>query len=115
MEMIGKRKNLNAFVDHTILIYFSSWIYNQLDRGEDIELGDVTDGEKIIVRKMVVVAFWCIQMKPADRPSMNKVLKMLETNIELLEMPPKPFYQLPLETSIEIHGCENQIEVETDA
>ena len=107
MEMIGRRKKLNAFVDHTSQIYFPSWIYDRLDQGEDIELGDVTDGEKIMVRKMVVVAFWCIQMKPADRPSMNKVLKMLETDIELLEMPPKPFYQFPLETSIEMHGCEN--------
>ncbi|XVE52967.1 hypothetical protein DITRI_Ditri02bG0166800 [Diplodiscus trichospermus] len=42
-------------------------------------------------------------MMPAGRPSMSKVLKMLETDVEHLEMPPKPFYQLPLETSIEIH------------
>ncbi|XWS10354.1 hypothetical protein CRYUN_Cryun39dG0070000 [Craigia yunnanensis] len=31
MEMIGKRKNLNAFVDHTSQIYFPSWIYDRLD------------------------------------------------------------------------------------
>ena len=28
MEMIGRRKNLNAFVDHTSKIYFSSWLYD---------------------------------------------------------------------------------------
>ena len=72
------------------------WLTNQ---GEDIELGDVTNGEKIMVSNMVVVAFCFIQMKLDDHPSMNKVLKMLETDIELLEMPLKPFYQLPLETS----------------
>ncbi|XWS10355.1 hypothetical protein CRYUN_Cryun39dG0070100 [Craigia yunnanensis] len=113
MEMVGRRKNLNAFVDHTSQIYFPSWIYDQLDQGEDIELGDVTDDEKIMVRKMAVVAFWCIQMMPVDRPSMSKVLKMLETGVELLEMPPKPFYQLPLETSIEIHGSENPMDEST--
>ncbi|XVF54265.1 hypothetical protein PTKIN_Ptkin05aG0166600 [Pterospermum kingtungense] len=95
MEMIGKRKDLNLFAERTSQIYFPSWIYDRLDPGEDIELGDVTDAEKIMVRKMVLVAFWCIQMKPVDRPSMSKVLKMLESDVELLEMPPKPFYQLP--------------------
>ena len=39
---------------------------------------------------MVVVALWCIQMKPIDRHSMSKALEMLEGEVELLEMPPKP-------------------------
>ena len=30
-------------------------------------------------------------MKPDDRPAMNKVIEMLEGNIELVQMPPKPF------------------------
>ncbi|MBA0791857.1 hypothetical protein Gohar_016404 [Gossypium harknessii] len=30
---------------------------------------------------------------------MNKVLRMLEYDVELLEMPPKTFHQLPLKTS----------------
>ncbi|XVF78956.1 hypothetical protein PTKIN_Ptkin14bG0180200 [Pterospermum kingtungense] len=65
-EMIGKRKNLNAFADHTSQIYFPSWIYDRLDQVEDRELGDVTDAEKIMVRKMAIVAFLCIQMMPGD-------------------------------------------------
>ncbi|KAH7855187.1 hypothetical protein Vadar_022230 [Vaccinium darrowii] len=44
-----------------------------------------------MVKKMMLVALWCIQMKPSDRPSMNKVIEMLEGNIEQLHMPPKPF------------------------
>ncbi|XVF18387.1 hypothetical protein REPUB_Repub11eG0017100 [Reevesia pubescens] len=107
MEMVGRRKNLNAFVDHTSQIYFPSWIYDRLDHGEDIQLEDVTDDEKVMVRKMIITAFWCIQMMPGDRPSMSRVLKMLETDVDNLELPPKPFHQLPLDTSIEIHGCEN--------
>ncbi|XP_052485793.1 rust resistance kinase Lr10-like isoform X2 [Gossypium raimondii] len=102
MEMVGRRKNVNAFADHTSQIYFPSWIYDRLDQGEDIELGDVSDDEKVMVKKMIIIAFWCIQLLPSDRPSMSKVLKMLESDVELLEMPPKPFHQLPLETS-----CEN--------
>ncbi|XVF18392.1 hypothetical protein REPUB_Repub11eG0017600 [Reevesia pubescens] len=48
MEMVGKRKNLNAFADHTSQIYFPSWIYDRLDHGEDIQLEDVTDDEKVM-------------------------------------------------------------------
>ncbi|XWS10798.1 hypothetical protein CRYUN_Cryun38cG0028800 [Craigia yunnanensis] len=48
---------------------------------------------------MAIAAFWCIQTNPASRPSMSKVLEMLETDVELLEMPPKPFQLLLLESS----------------
>ncbi|KAK8603233.1 hypothetical protein V6N13_085426 [Hibiscus sabdariffa] len=107
MEMVGRRKNVNAFAAHTSQIYFPSWIYDRLDQGDDMELGDVSEDEKAMVRKMIITAFWCIQLQPADRPSMSKVLRMLESDVKLLEMPPKPFYQLPLETSSEVHGCES--------
>ncbi|TYH86463.1 hypothetical protein ES332_D01G044600v1 [Gossypium tomentosum] len=107
MEIVGRRKNVNAFADHTSQIYFPSWIYDRLDQGEDLELGDVSDDEKAMVKKMVITAFWCIQLLPSDCPSMSKVLKMLESDVELLEMAPKPFHQLPLETSMEVHRCEN--------
>ncbi|MFQ6623538.1 hypothetical protein Gotur_004469 [Gossypium turneri] len=100
MEMIGKRKNLNEFVEHSSQTYFPSWVYDRFNQGEDIELGDapLTSTEKTIVTKMIIAAFWCIQMKPTDRPSMSKVLEILDTDIKFLEMPPKP-YQLLLESS----------------
>ncbi|KAB2043728.1 hypothetical protein ES319_D01G038400v1 [Gossypium barbadense] len=110
MEMVGRRKNLNAFVDRTSQIYFPSWIYDRLDQGEDMELGDVSDDEKVLVKKMIITAFWCIQLLPIDRPSMSEVLKMLEGDVELLQMPPKPFHQLPLDTSMEVDGCESSVD-----
>ncbi|XP_012466246.2 LEAF RUST 10 DISEASE-RESISTANCE LOCUS RECEPTOR-LIKE PROTEIN KINASE-like 2.2 [Gossypium raimondii] len=113
LEMVGRRKNLNAFANHTSQIYFPSWIYDRLDQGEDMELGDISDDEKVMIRKMIITAFWCIQLLPSDRPSMNKVLKMLESNVELFEMPPKPFHQVPLETSTEVDNCENSNDEES--
>ncbi|XVE53061.1 hypothetical protein DITRI_Ditri02bG0174200 [Diplodiscus trichospermus] len=98
MEIVGRRKNLNAFAERSSQIYFPSWIYDQFDKGDSIELQDVTESESIIMRKMIIVAFWCIQMKPTDRPSMSKVLQMLESELELLEVPPKP-YSTSLELS----------------
>ena len=81
MEMVGRRKNVNAFADHSSQIYFPYWVYDRFDQGEDIELQDATDDERILVRKMMITAFWCIQMKPGDHPSMSKVLQMLESDV----------------------------------
>uniref|UniRef100_A0A2N9FGG8 Protein kinase domain-containing protein n=1 Tax=Fagus sylvatica TaxID=28930 RepID=A0A2N9FGG8_FAGSY len=74
MEMAGRRKNLNAYADHSSQIYFPTWVYDQLSEGNDIEMEDATDEEKKTVKKMIIVALWCIQMKPINRPAMNKVV-----------------------------------------
>ncbi|EOY13496.1 PR5 receptor kinase [Theobroma cacao] len=92
MEIVRRRKNVNVSAEHSNQIYFPSWIYDRLEEGDIIELGDVTENENKIMRKMVIVAFWCIQMKPTDRLSMSKVLEMLESEVKLLEMPPKPAF-----------------------
>ncbi|KAL6990249.1 hypothetical protein U1Q18_051106 [Sarracenia purpurea var. burkii] len=91
MEMTGRRRNLDLFASHGSQIYFPSWVYDQLKEGRDIEMGETTEEEKQLVRKMIITALWCIQMKPGDRPSMHQVVEMLEGNIEPLQMPPKPF------------------------
>uniref|UniRef100_A0A6N2NAV7 Protein kinase domain-containing protein n=1 Tax=Salix viminalis TaxID=40686 RepID=A0A6N2NAV7_SALVM len=85
----GRRKNLNAMANHSSQIYFPSWAYDQVSEGKDIE--DATEHEKKKTTKMIIVALWCIQLKPVDRPSMHKVVEMLESDVESLRMPPKPF------------------------
>uniref|UniRef100_A0A6N2LKK4 Protein kinase domain-containing protein n=1 Tax=Salix viminalis TaxID=40686 RepID=A0A6N2LKK4_SALVM len=89
MEMVGRRKNLNAKANHSSQLYFPSWAYDQVSEGKDIE--DATEHEKKTTTKMIIVALWCIQLKPVDRPSMHKVVEMLESDVESLRMPPKPF------------------------
>ena len=81
---------MNPNENHSSLIYFPSWIYDKYDRGENIDLGDDTKDEKKLIRKIVIVGLWCIQMKPTNYPSMSKASEMLERDVELLEMPPKP-------------------------
>ncbi|XVE64370.1 hypothetical protein DITRI_Ditri07aG0095500 [Diplodiscus trichospermus] len=112
MEMVGRRKNLNALVEHSSQIYFPSWIYDRLDRGENIEVGDVSEAENKTARKMVIVAFWCIQMQPANRPSMTKVLEMLESELEVLEMPARSFL-FSLEMSTKDHSSKNSMDEPT--
>ncbi|XP_061948183.1 rust resistance kinase Lr10-like [Populus nigra] len=72
MEMVGRKKNLNAFASHSSQIYFSSWIYDQVSEGKDIEVQeDVMEHEEKTMKKMIIVALWCIQLKPVDRPRLK--------------------------------------------
>ncbi|XP_061356160.1 LEAF RUST 10 DISEASE-RESISTANCE LOCUS RECEPTOR-LIKE PROTEIN KINASE-like 2.1 [Gastrolobium bilobum] len=90
MEMANKRKNLNPHAEHSSQLYFPLWIYDQLGKEEDVEMEDIVEEEKKLAKKMIIVALWCIQLMPDDRPSMSKVVEMLEGDVESLEMPPKP-------------------------
>lgn len=90
MEMAGKRRNWNSSVNSS-QNFFPSWVYDQFAEGKNVQIGESTEEESMMVKKMMLVALWCIQMRPSDRPSMNKVVEMLEGNIEQLHMPPKPF------------------------
>ncbi|KAK2983676.1 hypothetical protein RJ640_023210 [Escallonia rubra] len=78
-------------------------VYSTDDSG-DMELGNVSEDVGKLTRKMTLVALWCIQMKPVDRPSMSEVLDMLEGEARLLHIPPKPTFY-PQEISVvEDHG-----------
>ncbi|CAJ2674597.1 unnamed protein product [Trifolium pratense] len=113
MEMASKRRNLNPHADRSSQLFFPFWIYNQLIEEKDIEMDELTNEEMINVKKMFITALWCIQLKPSDRPSMNKVIEMLEGNIENIEMPPKPSLY-PNET-IQNDLEETSDEIESDA
>ncbi|WKA06459.1 hypothetical protein VitviT2T_024356 [Vitis vinifera] len=91
MEMVGKQRHFSRHQEEDLSeLFFPSWIYDRIEQGEDMEMGDVTEDEKKYIWKMVIVALWCVQMKPMDRPSMSKALDMLEGDVELLQLPPKP-------------------------
>ncbi|KAJ1377143.1 putative receptor-like protein kinase [Sesbania bispinosa] len=91
MEIANKRRNVNPHADHSSQIFFPIWIYNHFIEEREIEIREeVSNEEKNNVKKMFIVALWCIQLKPSDRPSMNRVIEMLEGDIESIEMPPKP-------------------------
>ncbi|KAI8564999.1 hypothetical protein RHMOL_Rhmol03G0226300 [Rhododendron molle] len=90
LEMAGKRRNWNSSANSS-QIFFPSWVYDQFAEGKNVQIGETTEEESMMVNKMMLVALWCIQMRPSDRPSINKVVEMLEGNIEMIHTPPKPF------------------------
>ncbi|KAK3225288.1 hypothetical protein Dsin_005150 [Dipteronia sinensis] len=103
LEMVGGRKNLHLGVDNLSEIYFPKWIYKHLELGEEIRpSGAMTREEKDMAKKMIFVGLWCIQTIPLDRPSMNKVIDMLQGSIETLKIPPNPFHSTsPRQTLID--------------
>ncbi|KZV16234.1 putative receptor-like protein kinase-like [Dorcoceras hygrometricum] len=92
-DLVGLKRNLAAN-DENSSQYFPQWIYDRLNKCEDCEIAETDsfdDGSMgRIKRRMTIVALWCIQMSPSDRPSMSKVLEMLETDVESLQIPPQP-------------------------
>ncbi|XP_019154740.1 PREDICTED: LEAF RUST 10 DISEASE-RESISTANCE LOCUS RECEPTOR-LIKE PROTEIN KINASE-like 2.5 [Ipomoea nil] len=98
IDMVGVRENVHAA--QTSDLYFPNWIYEHLEQGLDFSLEGIRDEEdKEMAMKMILVRLWCIQTNPADRPSITKVVEMLEGSIESLEIPPKPFFCPPTDDS----------------
>ncbi|XP_057437691.1 LEAF RUST 10 DISEASE-RESISTANCE LOCUS RECEPTOR-LIKE PROTEIN KINASE-like 2.8 [Lotus japonicus] len=99
MEMAGRRRNSNPHAEHSSQQYFPFWIYDQFQEGKDVEMEEYASEEgKALAKKIFMVALWCVQFKPSDRPSMKKVVEMLEGPIESLEMPPARPSFYPSET-----------------
>ncbi|XP_010942309.1 rust resistance kinase Lr10 [Elaeis guineensis] len=90
LETVGGRKNMDATVENTSQVYFPEWIYNRLSQKE-LGLHIIEERDAIIARKLAIVALWCIQWYPVDRPSMESVVQMLGGSMENLVMPPNPF------------------------
>ncbi|XP_072093709.1 LEAF RUST 10 DISEASE-RESISTANCEUS RECEPTOR-LIKE PROTEIN KINASE-like 2.4 isoform X3 [Arachis hypogaea] len=93
LEMVGMKENILAKTSHTSEMYFPDWIYKRLDQGTQLgpdDDGEVAIEEDDVVKKMTMVGLWCIQPIPNDRPTMSRVVEMLEGSMNSLEMPPRP-------------------------
>ncbi|KAL0806976.1 hypothetical protein Bca101_099468 [Brassica carinata] len=79
-------------------VYFPEWIYMDLEKG-DIQRpkgNGINFEEEEIAKKITLVGLWCIQSSPSDRPSMDRVVEMMEGSLDALDVPPKPVLQAPL-------------------
>ncbi|KAM0844969.1 hypothetical protein ACQ4PT_056720 [Festuca glaucescens] len=94
LEMVGGRTNREKKnTENSSDAYFPNWIYDNI--AEQIQSCEVLCDLEEAKRKMTLVGLWCIQTNPRHRPSMSKVIDMLEKDINELEMPPKPFLSCP--------------------
>ncbi|GJZ57327.1 protein kinase-like domain, concanavalin A-like lectin/glucanase domain protein [Tanacetum coccineum] len=93
LEMFAGRKDIDVGVDQSSEMYFPHWIYKRIGfKEQQLGLhGIVSDEENNMVRKTIIVGLWCIQTNPLNHPTITRVLEMLEGDLELLEIPPKPY------------------------
>eukprot|EP00257_Ricinus_communis_P015342 XP_015573229.2 LEAF RUST 10 DISEASE-RESISTANCE LOCUS RECEPTOR-LIKE PROTEIN KINASE-like 2.1 [Ricinus communis] len=92
LEICGGRNKSDVGVSHSGEVYFPECIYKYIESEQVSTLHEkITDEEGEMVRRLTIVGLWCIQTNPSDRPSMTKVVEMLEgSSLESLQIPPKP-------------------------
>ena len=91
LEMVSGRRNSDPSADGQNEVYLPEWIFEKVINGQDLVAREMTGEEKEKVRQLAIVALWCIQWNPRNRPSMTKVVNMLTGRLGNLHMPPKPF------------------------
>ncbi|XP_020977932.1 LEAF RUST 10 DISEASE-RESISTANCE LOCUS RECEPTOR-LIKE PROTEIN KINASE-like 2.4 [Arachis ipaensis] len=91
LKVMGGKKNYNNNDLHTSEMYFTDWIYEELEQDNFSTrcLTDIDD-ENDLTKKIILISMWCIQKNPSDRPCMKKVIEMLEGPLDSVAFPPKP-------------------------
>ncbi|KAG6721642.1 hypothetical protein I3842_03G122000 [Carya illinoinensis] len=89
LEVICRRKSMDNSVpeDRAILV---DWVYHCFEAGDLEQLvGPNDEVDKKQLERMIKLGLWCIQDEPSLRPSMKKVLLMLEGTVDI-PTPPSP-------------------------
>jgi hypothetical protein len=91
LEMVSGRKSSDPSIESQNDVYLPDWIYGKVINDQELVLtSEMTQEEKEKVRQLAIVALWCIQWNPRNRPSMTKVINVLTGRLHSLEMTPKP-------------------------
>ncbi|KAJ1284869.1 hypothetical protein BS78_03G238300, partial [Paspalum vaginatum] len=90
LEMAGARDKICNADSGSSSQYFPQWIYEHLDE-YCISASEINGEMTELLRKVIVVSLWCIQVILTDRPTMTRVVEMLEGSTSNLELPPKVF------------------------
>ncbi|XP_028805427.1 LEAF RUST 10 DISEASE-RESISTANCE LOCUS RECEPTOR-LIKE PROTEIN KINASE-like 2.1 isoform X2 [Neltuma alba] len=102
LDMVGGRKNMNVETNCSTKKYFPNYIYVQLEQDSNLGCNGASNAEEHdIAKRMTIVGLWCIQTFPSQRPTMSRVIEMLERKFEPLEMPPKPVMPSPPRLELE--------------
>ncbi|KAF8705069.1 hypothetical protein HU200_031331 [Digitaria exilis] len=97
LEMVRGKTNMKIIADNSSDTFFPYWLYDHLVK--DIQTCQIAYGAEEIARKLTSVGLCCIQLAPENRPSMSRVIEMLERSANELEMPSKPFLYSALQST----------------
>ncbi|GLJ09953.1 hypothetical protein SUGI_0119030 [Cryptomeria japonica] len=101
LEIAGGRRNIDLRVSRSSQLYLPDWAFKLAENGQlerrfrgrgEAEI-ECKENEKAI--RMAKVALWCIQYNSADRPSISRVVQMLEENGDDVSNPPLPYNSYP--------------------
>ncbi|KAF3432064.1 hypothetical protein FNV43_RR26803 [Rhamnella rubrinervis] len=93
LEIVCCRRNVDTEVDGVEKRILTDWVYDcYLDGKLDalVEYDMEAMSEIKMVEKFVMVALWCLQEDPHIRPTMKKVMLVLEGIVQV-SVPPTPF------------------------
>ncbi|XP_074365455.1 rust resistance kinase Lr10-like [Apium graveolens] len=94
LEIVGARNHISIGTENASEVYFPEWIFHQLEQRNNTTTTTTSlieeDLESMIQRKLTVVGLWCVNWHPADRPSMKRVIQMLQAE-HCPAIPPNPF------------------------
>ncbi|KAL9686604.1 hypothetical protein QQ045_030997 [Rhodiola kirilowii] len=87
LEIVSGRRNFEEVGSEK----FCDWAYNEYEKGNGEGILDkrLVGVQMEKVKRVIEVSFWCIQEQPSCRPTMGKVVQMLEGVVEI-EKPPAP-------------------------
>ncbi|CAA6660572.1 unnamed protein product [Spirodela intermedia] len=92
LEIVSGRRNFDVSegIDRK---KFSVWAYEEFEKGNVESIVDrrlaPEEVDMVQMARAVHVSFWCIQEQPSQRPTMGRVVQMLEGTMEI-ERPPPP-------------------------
>lgn len=95
LELVVGTRALNTMASDSEQVRFPAWVHRELMEGNlvaGIKEQAAKEGQWIDpghVERVVHTAFWCILDEPTSRPTMGKVVQMLEGTITV-EPPPTP-------------------------
>lgn len=85
LEMVRAKRKISVGADTTSK-YFAQWLYDHLDQFCN-SISGISSETRDLVKRMIIVGLWCIQTAHSNRPSMSKVVEMLESSSMDLELP----------------------------
>ncbi|KAL1292605.1 hypothetical protein AAHE18_19G008900 [Arachis hypogaea] len=92
LEIVSGRRNFEVS-EETNRKKFSIWAYEEFEKGNIIGIVDKRLADQEVdmaqVTRAIQASFWCIQEQPSHRPTMSRVVQMLEGVAEI-ERPPAP-------------------------
>jgi len=92
LEIVSGRRNMDGDPESSEE-FFPTWAVTQINSGNAMEVLDkklTNDVDEEQVKRAAIVGGWCIQDNEDDRPSMSKVLQILEGVVDVPPLPPVP-------------------------